>query len=74
LILPYFIFGNYAVALAVTIITGIIIIFAFNFYILVAWDLNFKKSFRRSNRGPAFTVDLEICKVPPVEKIFKACS
>lgn len=45
LILPYFIFGNYAVALAVAIITGIIIIFVFNFYISVAKDLNFKRRF-----------------------------
>ncbi len=45
LILPYFIFNNYVFALAVAIITGIIIIFIFNFYISVARDLNFKRRF-----------------------------
>lgn len=45
LILPYFIFENYAVALAFAIITGIIIIFVFNFYISVAKDLDFKRRF-----------------------------
>jgi len=45
LILPYFIFNKYAVALAVAIITGIIIIFVFNFYISVAKDLDFKRRF-----------------------------
>lgn len=45
LILPYFIFNNYMVALAAAIITGIIIIFIFNFYISVAKDLDFKRRF-----------------------------
>lgn len=45
LILPYFIFSHYAAALAVAIITGIIIIFVFNFYISVAKDLDFKRRF-----------------------------
>ena len=45
LILPYLIFSNYLVCLAFTLITAILIIFGFNYYISVAKDLNFKRRF-----------------------------
>ena len=45
LILPYFLFGNYLVCLAVTILFAVIIIFLFNFYISVAKDYNFRQRF-----------------------------
>ncbi len=45
LILPYLLFANYLVCLALTLLTAILIIFGFNFYISVAKDLNFKRRF-----------------------------
>ena len=45
LILPYLLFSNYLVCLALTLFTAIIIIFGFNYYISVAKDLNFKHRF-----------------------------
>ncbi len=45
LILPYFLFKNYLVCLAFTILLAIIIIFLFNFYISVAKEYDFKKRF-----------------------------
>jgi len=45
LILPYLIFSNYLICLTFTLITAILIIFGFNYYISVAKDLNFKRRF-----------------------------
>ncbi len=45
LILPYFIFSNFYLALAFAITNAIIIIFVFNFYISIIRELNFKKIF-----------------------------
>lgn len=45
LIIPYLIFQNYFVCLGVTLALGIGIIAAFNYYISVAKDLNFRKRF-----------------------------
>jgi VIT1/CCC1 family predicted Fe2+/Mn2+ transporter len=45
LVLPYFIFDNYLLALMTTLIIGILIIFLFNHYVSVAKDLPFKKRF-----------------------------
>ena len=45
LILPYLLFDNYFVCLGMTIISAILIILGFNYYISVAKDLNFKKRF-----------------------------
>ncbi len=45
LILPYYLFSNYLVCLAVTIALAVLIIFLFNFYISVAKDLNFRQRF-----------------------------
>jgi VIT1/CCC1 family predicted Fe2+/Mn2+ transporter len=45
LILPYFLFSNYLVCLTLTLITAILIIFVFNYYISVAKGLNFKRRF-----------------------------
>ncbi len=45
LIAPYLIFSSYITALAVTILSAVLIIFIFNFYISVAKDLDFKKRF-----------------------------
>ena len=45
LVLPYFVFANYLVSLAFTILNAILIIAVFNFYISVAKDLKFKKRF-----------------------------
>ncbi|MBN1498377.1 MAG: VIT1/CCC1 transporter family protein [Spirochaetes bacterium] len=45
LILPYLIFDHYLVCLGVMLANAVIIIFAFNYYISVAKDLDFKKRF-----------------------------
>ncbi len=45
LITPYLIFQNYFVCLGITLALGIGIIAAFNYYIAVAKDLNFRKRF-----------------------------
>lgn len=45
LIVPYAIFENYLVCLAMTIVFAVLIILIFNYYIAVAKDLNFRKRF-----------------------------
>ena len=45
LVLPYFVFANYLVSLAFTILNAIVVIAVFNFYISIAKDYNFKKRF-----------------------------
>lgn len=45
LITPFLVLSSYKVALALTILLAILIIFAFNFYISVAKSLNFKRRF-----------------------------
>jgi VIT1/CCC1 family predicted Fe2+/Mn2+ transporter len=45
LILPYFLFTNYFVCLALTMFFAVIVILFFNYYISVAKDLNFRKRF-----------------------------
>jgi VIT1/CCC1 family predicted Fe2+/Mn2+ transporter len=45
LILPYFIFENYLLALMSTLIIGVLIILLFNYYVYIAKDLPFKKRF-----------------------------
>ncbi len=45
LILPYFLFANYFVCLAMTMTFAILVILFFNYYISVAKDLNFRKRF-----------------------------
>jgi vacuolar iron transporter family protein len=45
LILPYLIFKHYLVCLSITLLIAILIIFAFNYYISVAKDYDFKKRF-----------------------------
>ena len=45
LILPYFIFKNYLLALMTTLIIGVLIILFFNYYVSIAKDLPFKKRF-----------------------------
>jgi VIT1/CCC1 family predicted Fe2+/Mn2+ transporter len=45
LILPYLLFSNYFICLAVTLTTAILIIFLFNYYLSVARDYSFKKRF-----------------------------
>lgn len=45
LILPYFLVENVFMALGMTLLLAIIIIFVFNFYLAVAKDLNFKHRF-----------------------------
>jgi VIT1/CCC1 family predicted Fe2+/Mn2+ transporter len=45
LVLPYLLFSNVYVSLAVTLLNAIIIIFMFTFYISVAKDLSFKNRF-----------------------------
>ena len=45
LVLPYFIFDNYLIALMMTLIIGVLIIFFFNHYVSVAKDLPFRKRF-----------------------------
>ncbi len=45
LIMPYLLIDNYLVCLGVMLANAVLIIFAFNFYISVAKDLDFKKRF-----------------------------
>ncbi len=45
LVLPYFIFKNYLLALMTTLIIGVLIILFFNYYVSIAKDLPFKKRF-----------------------------
>ena len=45
LILPYFLFGNIFLALGAVIVTALVIIFLFTFYISVVKGLNFRKRF-----------------------------
>ena len=45
LILPFFVFPNFYVSLACTLLTAVMIIALFNFYISVAKDLPFKRRF-----------------------------
>lgn len=45
LIMPYLVIGNPFISLAVTLGVAVLIIFAFNYYISVARDYNFKKRF-----------------------------
>jgi VIT1/CCC1 family predicted Fe2+/Mn2+ transporter len=45
LVLPYFIFKNYLLALMTTLIIGVFIIFFFNYYVSIAKDLPFRKRF-----------------------------
>lgn len=45
LILPFFLFSNYIISLAISISVAILIIAIFNYYISVAKDYNFKKRF-----------------------------
>ncbi len=45
LIMPYLIFSHYLVCLAVTLIIALVIILAFNYYLSVAKDYDFKKRF-----------------------------
>jgi VIT1/CCC1 family predicted Fe2+/Mn2+ transporter len=45
LVLPYFIFENYLIALTSTLIIGVLIILLFNYYVYIAKDLPFKKRF-----------------------------
>ena len=45
LVLPYFIFDSYLLALMTTLIVGVLIIFFFNYYVSIAKDLPFRKRF-----------------------------
>lgn len=45
LILPYLLCGNRFIALSLTLVMAVVIIFAFNYYLSVAKDLNFKQRF-----------------------------
>jgi VIT1/CCC1 family predicted Fe2+/Mn2+ transporter len=45
LISPFFLFANYFLALAITVLNAVIVIFIFTFYISVAKDLNFRRRF-----------------------------
>ena len=45
LVMPFFVFTNYLFSLPVTLVIGILIIIAFNYYVSVARDLDFKKQF-----------------------------
>ena len=45
LVLPYFIFTGYLVALLFTLVVALFIIFFFNYYISVAKDFSFKRRF-----------------------------
>ncbi|MDD3080258.1 MAG: VIT1/CCC1 transporter family protein [Paludibacter sp.] len=45
LILPYMLLTNQFIALAITLVAAVLIIFGFNFYIATAKDLNFKARF-----------------------------
>jgi len=45
LILPFLLLTSKFLALGITLATGVLIIFCFNYYISVAKDLNFKERF-----------------------------
>jgi VIT1/CCC1 family predicted Fe2+/Mn2+ transporter len=45
LILPYLVLGQKFLALTLTLVTAVLIIFCFNYYISVAKDLNFRRRF-----------------------------
>ena len=45
LILPYLVLTNYLLSLVCTLVIALAIIFAFNYYISVAKDLNFRRRF-----------------------------
>lgn len=45
LVTPFFIFDNYMISLLATLLFAVVIIMAFNYYVSVAKDLNFKKQF-----------------------------
>jgi VIT1/CCC1 family predicted Fe2+/Mn2+ transporter len=45
LVLPFFLFQSYLVAIAMTLVNAILVIAIFNFYISVAKDLSFKQRF-----------------------------
>ena len=45
LVLPFFIFQSYLVAIAMTLVNAILVIAVFNYYISIAKDLSFKKRF-----------------------------
>lgn len=45
LVLPFFLFSNHFINLGITIVTAVLIIMIFNFYISVARDLPFKRRF-----------------------------
>jgi VIT1/CCC1 family predicted Fe2+/Mn2+ transporter len=45
LVMPFFVFNSYLMSLPVTLLFGVFIIMAFNYYVSVAKDLNFRKQF-----------------------------
>ena len=45
LVLPFFIFQSYLIAIAMTLVNAILVIAVFNYYISIAKDLSFKKRF-----------------------------
>jgi VIT1/CCC1 family predicted Fe2+/Mn2+ transporter len=45
LVTPFFLFDSYVMSLPVTLLLGVLIIVAFNYYVSVAKDLNFRKQF-----------------------------
>jgi VIT1/CCC1 family predicted Fe2+/Mn2+ transporter len=45
LVTPFFVFDSYLTSLPMTLLFGVLIIMAFNYYVSVAKDLNFRKQF-----------------------------
>jgi VIT1/CCC1 family predicted Fe2+/Mn2+ transporter len=45
LVTPFFVFDSYLMSLPVTLIFGVLVIMAFNYYVSVAKDLSFRKQF-----------------------------
>jgi VIT1/CCC1 family predicted Fe2+/Mn2+ transporter len=45
LVAPFFVFDSYLVSLPVTLLLGVLIIMAFNYYVSVSKDLSFRKQF-----------------------------
>jgi len=45
LVTPFFLFESYITSLPVTLLFGVLIILAFNYYVSVAKDLSFRKQF-----------------------------
>jgi VIT1/CCC1 family predicted Fe2+/Mn2+ transporter len=45
LVTPFFVFDSYLMSLPVTLIFGVLIIMAFNYYVSVAKDLSFRRQF-----------------------------